>query len=202
MAVQETFALGPLEGDGNHRYFSWTPIFFFFWMTNNQPVEKIEKHSIMSHLHTLKAVLLDNLLCKSNQKYTPYIYCGYLWLCYGKQSYCLLFFLLFHTKLHLAILQFPTVLLYGTCPAIWSTSVCYSFIHAWKPSLWKWNLLLLAIHSLRSISCGNETSCLNSKSVTRTRVYSGSRYSFFSSEAGFLPFGLAFDFLQERQKVG
>lgn len=55
--------------------------------------------------------------------------------------------------------------------------------------------LLLASHSLRSISRGSITSSLNSKSVILDLVCSGSRYTFFSSPAGFLPLGFALDFL-------
>lgn len=58
--------------------------------------------------------------------------------------------------------------------------------------------LLLASHSLRSISLGSTTSSLRSKSTTRIFVYSSSRYCFFSS-AGFFPFGFAFDFLQKKK---
>lgn len=60
--------------------------------------------------------------------------------------------------------------------------------------------LLLASHSLRSISRGSTTSSLNSKSVILDLVYSGSRYIFFSSAAGFFPLGFALDFLQERKE--
>lgn len=63
--------------------------------------------------------------------------------------------------------------------------------------------LLLASHSLRSISRGSTTSSLNSKSVILDLVCSGSRYTFFSSAAGFLPLGLALDFLPtERGQCG
>lgn len=59
--------------------------------------------------------------------------------------------------------------------------------------------LLLASHSLRSISRGSTTSSLNSKSVILDLVCSGSKYTFFSSEAVFLPFGLALDFLPRKK---
>lgn len=60
--------------------------------------------------------------------------------------------------------------------------------------------LLLASHSLRSISLGSTTSSLRSKSTTRIFVYSSSKYCFFSSAGGFFPFGFVFDFLQRRRK--
>lgn len=60
--------------------------------------------------------------------------------------------------------------------------------------------LLLASHSLRSISLGSTTSSLRSKSTTRIFVYSSSKYCFFSSAGGFFPFGFVFDFLQHRRK--
>lgn len=62
------------------------------------------------------------------------------------------------------------------------------------------NSLLLASHSLRSISLGSTTSSLRSKSTTRIFVYSSSKYCFFSSAGGFFPFGFAFDFLQHRRE--
>lgn len=60
--------------------------------------------------------------------------------------------------------------------------------------------LLLASHSLRSISLGSTTSSLRSKSTTRIFVNSGSKYCFFSSAGGFFPFGFVFDFLQHRRE--
>lgn len=62
------------------------------------------------------------------------------------------------------------------------------------------HLLLLASHSLRSISLGSTTSSLRSTSITRIFVYSNSKYCFFSSAGGFFPFGFVFDFLQHRRK--
>lgn len=55
--------------------------------------------------------------------------------------------------------------------------------------------LLLASHSFRSISRGSTTSSRNSQSVIRDLAYSGSKYTFFSSAAGFFPLGFALDFL-------
>lgn len=60
--------------------------------------------------------------------------------------------------------------------------------------------LLLASHSLRSISRGSTTSSLKPTSVILDLVYSGSRYIFFSSAAGFFPLGFALDFLPERRE--
>lgn len=62
--------------------------------------------------------------------------------------------------------------------------------------------LLLASHSLRSISLGSTTSSLRSKSTTRTFVNSGSKYCFFSSAGGFFPFGFVLDFLEYRRQEG
>ena len=62
--------------------------------------------------------------------------------------------------------------------------------------------LLLASHSLRSISRGSTTSSLNPKSVILDLAYSGSRYTFFSSVAGFFPLGLALDFLRREERQG
>ena len=62
--------------------------------------------------------------------------------------------------------------------------------------------LLLASHSLRSISRGSTTSSLNPKSVILDLVYSGSRYTFFSSATGFFPLGLALDFLRREGSAG
>ena len=61
-------------------------------------------------------------------------------------------------------------------------------------------ILLLASHSLRSISLGNTTSSLRSKSTTRTLVHSASRYCFFSSVGGFFPLGFVLDFLLIEQQ--
>lgn len=60
--------------------------------------------------------------------------------------------------------------------------------------------LLLASHSLRSISLGSTTSSLRSKSTTRIFVYSCSKYCFFSSVGGFFPFGFVLDFLQHKKR--
>lgn len=82
-------------------------------------------------------------------------------------------------------------------------------------SLWSWTAgrrpvdghgaavghsLLLASHSLRSISLGSTTSSLRSKSTTRIFVYSCSKYCFFSSVGGFFPFGFVLDFLQDKKR--
>lgn len=62
--------------------------------------------------------------------------------------------------------------------------------------------LLLASHSFRSISRGSTTSSLNSQSVILDLAYSGSRYTFFSSAAGFFPLGFALDFLPREGSTG
>lgn len=62
--------------------------------------------------------------------------------------------------------------------------------------------LLLASHSLRSISRGSATSSLNSHSAIRDCACSGSRYTFFSSAGGFFPLGFALDFLPREGSVG
>lgn len=96
-------------------------------------------------------------------------------------------------------------------PQLQSACVCRRWVPApgvpgatrGRPAPPRPHALLLASHSLRSISRGSTTSSLNPKSVILDLAYSGSRYTFFSSAAaGFFPLGLALDFLRREVRQG